>query len=137
MTTYVASNQLRISVSTIAAKFLTCDAPELTAEGAQHRPEAGANLVTLDARVTYGDLTVTKLHEPAADNAILRKFAKGDKLAGTSVTIQPLDADGVPIAGSEIVYTGCLLKKVTPAKSDADSNDAAITTYVFSTQGVA
>lgn len=137
MTTYVASNQLRIAVSSISGKFMTCDAPEISAEGVQHRPEAGANLVTLDARVTYGDITVTKLHDPAADNAVLRKFAKGDKLVGTSITIQPLDADGIPVAGAEIVYTGCQLKKITPPKSDSDSNDAAMVSLVFSTQGVA
>lgn len=134
---YVASSQLRISVSSIPGAFMTCDPPEVTAEGAKHRPEAGANLVTLDARASYGDLTLTKLHEPAADNAILRAFAKGNKYEDTSVTIQPLDADGVPIAGSDIVWTGCRLKGFTPPKPDSDSTDAAVTQIVFSVTGVA
>lgn len=82
------------------------------------------------------NVTLGKGFRGNRDSALLADLRRKCLKWRTSIGVQPIDADGVPI-GTGWTYTNCLLQNVGDPDVDSDSGDPSTLEIEFAVGGVA
>jgi len=104
--------------------FDTFTGGDVTAPAVKHRPGGMGPEVTYNSLPMYSDVTVGRVYSTQRDHPLIAQLhtQAGNQLA--SVTLQPLDDNGVPW-GSPRVYQGRLIS-IKDGKTDSNSNSPRV-----------
>ena len=125
----------RVTVEGIPGPWDTHTGGGLTRENSKQRPAAGEPHVAIQGRPMWDDLTVTRHYDPARDADWFHRLHRGERLT-TTIVVQDIDPDGVPVPGARKSYAGTLAN-VTPPDGDANSDEAAKVSLTFTITSVA
>jgi hypothetical protein len=103
----------------IQGTFSTKTGGETSGETTRDRDGGNPVADVIPGEVTVSNVTLGRAYKPERDQAVIKQLRPQVNRLKTSVTVQPLDHDYVPVGEPE-VYVGCLLVRV--AAPDADSN---------------
>lgn len=137
MATIATRDRFHITVSSMEGPWDTISGQEISREVQTLREEAGGPKIAMPSRPEYANVTLTRMYDQTRDGTLWRDLAKGNTFAGSSITVQELDLDGVVIPGAATTYSGCAVVSATPPDGDANSGEAAKLTVVFSVTSVA
>lgn len=127
-----------VTISSMPGNWTSLSGGDSEREVTKQRPAAAAPEATYTGRLKHNDVTTVRMYEdPAQCAALVRRLQRGDAFPNTTITVQDLDADDVPIPGAKIVRTGCVVKSFSPAEADANSSDGSKLTIVWTVGGVA
>jgi hypothetical protein len=92
--------------------------------GETSRDRDGGNPIAdvIPGDVTVSNVVVSRAYRPEHDQAIIKQLRPQVNRLNTSVTVQPLDRDYVPVGDPE-VYVDCLLVRVAPVDVDTNSSE--------------
>lgn len=137
MARLATADRFKVSVSSMPGPWAQITGQAISREVSKMREYAGGPDVPMAHRVSFPDISLQRVYDSDRDGALVKRFANNETFADTSITVQELDADGNAIPGASKTYTGCLCKEIVPPDGDANSQDAAMLTVVFSVGGVA
>jgi len=104
--------------------FDTFTGGDVSAPAVKHRPGGMGPEVTYNSLPNFSDISVSRVYATQRDHPLVQQLhnAVGRQLA--SVTLQPLDDNGVPW-GSARVYQGRIIA-VKDGKTDSNSNSPRV-----------
>lgn len=137
MARLATADRFKVSVSSMPGPWTQVSGQEVSREVSKMKETAGGADVVMPSRITYPDLTLTRVYDSDRDGALFKRIASGELFADTSVTVQELDADGNAIPGASKTYSGCVVKSATAPDGDANSQDSASLTVVFTVGSIA
>lgn len=110
--------------------FDTMDSGDTSSEDSKYSPGGMAKEINLITRRSHANVTVARYYDVLRDDNNLVWLKNRVGRAQGSVSVQPLNADGVPIGGVT-VYSGQLTRAKGP-DVDSSSDDAAMLELEFS-----
>jgi hypothetical protein len=131
-----AQRQFLVKVAGISDFFSTKSGGEMTSEvgvawdGGKLSPEK------LTSPALPADVTVSRPYDPVRDGPVLARLRPAVGRWRTTITIQPADADLVPI-GRPVAYASAILIGLTDPEVDAASGEPAMLELTFSPETVA
>ena len=137
MARLATADRFRISVSSMPGPWTQITGQEIAREIPKLKEYAGGPDVPMANRIVYPDVTLMRVYDSDRDGPLFKRIARGELFTGTSITIQELDADGNAIPSAAKTYIDCVLKSATSPDADANSEEAADLTVVFTVGGVA
>lgn len=137
MARLATADRFQVSVSSMPGPFTQISGQEVSREIPKMKEYAGGPDVPMANRIVYPDITLTRVYDSDRDGALYKRIARGELFADTSITVQELDADGNAIPGASKTFSGCVVKSAQAPDGDANSQDAANLTVVFTVGGVA
>jgi hypothetical protein len=137
MARLATADRFLISVSTMPGPFTQISGQEVSREISKPRQYAGGPEVPMPNRIQYPDITLMRIYDSDRDGSLYKRVALGELFAGTSITVQEIDVDGNAIPGAAKTYTDCVIKSASAPDGDANSQDSASLTVVFTVGGVA
>lgn len=119
-----------INVSAMPGDWDTCSDPTASRDIVKFRRSADSPQEALGGRITYENVTLTRIWAEARDAAILRQFKSNpDYFNGSTLSLTGLGTDGVAM-GSPDTYVGSV-ESVSRTGSDANSSDQSKLTVIF------
>ena len=97
---------------------------DLTHSITKLRRSADANKEVLAADSEVDNITVEAFVDPAAHADLLVALKGGERFEGSTIKVQAINNDNVPI-GKPIEYYGCSVAKFTPPPADANGEEAS------------
>lgn len=137
MARLATADRFKVTVSSMPGPWTQISGQEVSREIPKMKEYAGGPDVPMANRISYPDVTLQRVYDSDRDGALYKRIARGELFAATSITVQELDADGNAIPGAAKTYTDCVVKSSTAPDADANSQDAATLTVVFTVGGVA
>lgn len=136
MSRLATADRFKVSVSSMPGPWTQVSGQEVSREVSKMKETAGGPDVVMPSRIVYPDLTVTRVYDSDRDGSLFKRIAGGELFADTSITVQELDADGNAIPGASKTYSSCVVKSATAPDGDANSQDSANLTVVFTVGSV-
>ena len=119
-----------ITLSTMPGDFDTCTDPNAARDIVKFRRAANSAQESIGGRLTYDNITATRVWDNARDNAILKQFkANPDAYNGTVLALTALAPDGIAMGAAD-TYTG-IVESMSRTGSDANSGDRSQLTVVL------
>lgn len=137
MARLATADRFKVSVSSMPGPWAQITGQEVSREVPKMKEYAGGPDVPMANRIVYPDITLVRVYDSDRDGALWKRIARGETFSATSITVQELDADGNAIPGASTTYSDCVLKSSTRPDGDANSQDSAMLTVVFTVGGVA
>lgn len=137
MARLATADRFLVTVSSMPGPWAQSNGREVSREIQKMKEKAGGPDVAMPSRISYPDITLQRLYDSDRDGALYKRIARGELFAGSSITVQELDADGIAIPGASTTYNDCVVRSATAPDTDANSQDAAYLTVVFAVGGVA
>lgn len=133
---YMAKSQWLVTISGINGSWDTQDGGDGSSEPIKHRRGGERRQTIIGVPAEFDDITVTRLFGDGYLTAVA-SLTKKIGIGRYKITKQALDANGAR-KGKPITYKNCVLKKVSYPPLDSNAtNDVALMTLVFSTEGPA
>lgn len=131
-----SQRQNLVSVEGVAGYFATKAGGATSAEVTDVYDGGNPVAEKLAGPATTANVTVGRPWDPSRDAAVVRRLRAQVGTFRTTVTVQPTDADLVPIGGPSAVYAGALLVGVTEPDADAASSASAMIELEFAVESV-
>jgi hypothetical protein len=129
------TSQTRVTASIGTINLGVCamkSGGQTEAQETKYRPGSMQPEQSLGGPVSVENVTVRKLFDPEMRGLYHQLHALVGK-ANMTVTVQPLDADGLP-QGRPQIYAG-IFNRITPPEANANANDPAEVEFECSTHG--
>lgn len=126
-----ATEKDAIITHSVLGKFVVFEGGDTSIPVEGHRDKPNGDVVQFQGAVERGAITTTRFYDPNVEIPFEMRHDKGDTIDGT-ITVQPIDADGIAIPGRLKTYTGCKVTKIAPPKTDANSYTPSTIQYEFS-----
>jgi hypothetical protein len=119
-----------IGFDKLPGDFDTCSDPSASRDIKKFRRASNAAQESVGGRLSYDNITITRIWDETRDAAILRQFKLDpDYYNGGTLTLTGLGSDGVAL-GAPDTYTG-IVESMSRSGSDANSGDEAKLTVVL------
>lgn len=119
-----AQRQFLVGVEGVTGYFATKTGGETSADTTDVYDGGSPTPEKLAAPATTANVTVSRPWDPERDGPVVARLASQVGRWRTTVSVQPTDADLIPV-GSPTVYANALLVRVQDPEADAASGDAA------------
>ena len=134
--TKAALRQFLVGVVGVAGYFATMWGGETSADTTDVYDGGKLTPEKLAAPATTANVVISRPYDPERDQPIITRLRPQVGRFRATVSVQPTDADLVPV-GSPEVYANALLVKVQAPEADAASGDAATLELEFAVETVA
>lgn len=136
MSRILTTDRFKVTVSSMPGPWHKASGREASREVPLVREEAGAAKKPLPGRLEFGDVTTSRLYDADRDSVLIKALGSGKTFADTTITVQELDADGLPITGAQVIHSGCVVKSFTAPDADADGADQSELVVVWTPSGI-
>lgn len=131
MAPILTKDRVLIGLDKMPGDWDTCTDPGFGRESSAMRRSADGQMETVNGRLTYEDITLTRFWDESRDGALVRQAKKDiGYFDQVTLSLTGLGGDGVPL-GAPDTYAGSV-KNVSRTGSDANSTDPSKLTVVVS-----